>query len=95
MGQIELSMGQKSESTGQNETGHSRARTPFSEGMSRLSHGTPSNRDGTQTVGQDNPSPVGVGASRPTDTPSQRQQEHKARLAADPRFAGWAAGIKA
>lgn len=28
-------------------------------------------------------------------TPEQRQQEHKARLAADPRFAGWIAGSEA
>ena len=95
MGQIELNMGQKSEATGQTEAGHSRARTPFSEGMSRLSHGTHTSRDGTQAVGQDNPSPSGVGASRPTPPAAVSKEEHKARMAADPRFAGWAAGSKA
>ena len=95
MGHKAQAMGQKTAETGQTETGHSRARTPFSEGMSRLSHGTQEHQGRDTAVGQDTPDPAGAGASRPTVTSVDVQQEHKSRMAADPRFAGWVAGGKA
>ena len=80
MGQKRLSAGHKTKSTGQAEVGHSRARTPFSEGMSHLSqghkmHGT---RD-TEVVGQDR-----------TSTPFRIPSHPTAKI--DSRFAGWIAG---
>lgn len=83
MGQIERTVGHNEEETGQSEAGHSRARTPFSEGMSRLSHGT---QDGmtrdTFVVGQGQASTPFRSRPHPTATPDQR-------------FAGWIAGASA
>ena len=72
--------GQKTQEAGQSEAGHSRARTPFSEGMSRLSHGT---QDGvtrdTFVAGQGQASTPFRSRPHPTAT-------------TDKRFAGWLAG---
>ena len=75
--------GQKTQEAGQSEAGHSRARTPFSEGMSRLSHGT-------QYGGTRDTSVVGQGQA---STPFRSRPHPTA--AADQRFAGWIAGATA
>lgn len=80
MGQKGVNMGHRSNAAGQTAAGQSRARTPSSGGMSRLSRGTQADliRD-TEVVGQDKASTPFRTSSRPTAT-------------TDPRFAGWIAG---